>query len=89
MVLDASNTDGSVLVRGLGTLTDNSAGTSVDKTGFVDGLDIKLIKAMDAGNVTVTGSNPFVVEVLDPDDGVTPIARFDVSADGRTRTRTL
>ncbi len=89
LVLDASNTAGSILVRGTGTFTDNSAGTSVDKNGFIDGLDVKLIKALDAGNVTVTGSNPFVVEVLDPDDNLTPIARFDISADGRTRTRTL
>ena len=89
LVLDATNTGGSMLVRGLGTFTDNSAGTSIDKDGFLDGLDVKLIKALDAGNVTVTGSNPFVVEVLDPDDNLTPIARFDISADGRTRTRTL
>jgi hypothetical protein len=88
--LDATCTSGTVVVRGVGTLIDNSgSGCTVIKDGFVDGLDVKLIKALDAGNVTVTGSSPFVVEVLDPDDNVTPIARFDVSADGRTRTRTL
>jgi hypothetical protein len=88
-LLDSSNTGGNIVVRGVGNFTDNSAGSTVTKDGFVDGLDVKLIKALDAGNVTVTGSNPFVVEVLDPDDNVTPIARFNISADGRTRTRTL
>lgn len=88
--LNSTVDGGAVLVDGIGTLTDNSgAGTAVDKKGLVDGLDVKLIKALDAGNVTITGSNPFVVEVLDPDDNSTPIARFEVSPDGRTRTRTL
>jgi hypothetical protein len=87
---DSTCSNGSMVLRGVGTLINDSTGTfTLTKDGFVDGLDVKLIKALDAGNVTVTGSNPFVVEVLDPDDNVTPIARFDVSADGRTRTRTL
>jgi hypothetical protein len=90
LLLNASVTEGDIVVRGVGTLAQNQGVNVVlTKDGFVDGLDVKLIKALDAGNVTVTGSNPFVVEVLDPDDNVTPIARFDVSPDGRTRTRTL
>ena len=90
VTLNSTVNGGSVSVRGLGTLVDNSgAGVTVNKSGFVDGLDVKLIKALDAGNVTITGTNPFVVEVLDPDDNITPIARFDISADGKTRTRTL
>jgi hypothetical protein len=90
LLLNASVSEGDIVVRGVGTLTQNQgANVVLVKNGFVDGLDVKLIKALDAGNVTVTGANPFVVEVLDPDDGVTVIARFDVSADGRTRTRTL
>jgi hypothetical protein len=90
LLLNASVSAGDIVVRGVGTFTNNSTGTpTIVKNGFVDGLDVKLIKALDAGNVTITGSSPFVVEVLDPDDNITPIARFDVSADGRTRTRTL
>lgn len=90
VTLNASNTMGTYNLRGVGSFTNNLPGTATfNKVAFVDGLDVKLIKALDAGNVTITGSNPFVVEVLDPDDNVTPIARFDVSADGRTRTRTL
>jgi hypothetical protein len=90
LLLNASVAEGDIVVRGIGTMTQNQgANVVLVKNGFVDGLDVKLIKALDAGNVTITGSSPFVVEVLDPDDNVTPIARFDVSADGRTRTRTL
>jgi hypothetical protein len=90
LLLNASVSAGDIVVRGVGTLTNNTTGTAtVVKNGFVDGLDVKLIKALDAGNVTITGSNPFVVQVLDPDDNVTVIAEFNVSADGRTRTRTV
>jgi hypothetical protein len=87
--LNASCTAGSIVVRGVGTLTDNSAGTTVNKTGLVDGLDVKLIKAMEAGNVTIVGDNPYVINVLDPDDNITVIAQFEVSNDGLTRTRTI
>jgi hypothetical protein len=87
--LNASCTLGEIVIRGVGTLTDNSAGTTVNKTGLVDGLDVKLIKAMEAGNVTIAGDNPYVINVLDPDDNVTVIAQFEVSNDGLTRTRTI
>lgn len=87
--LNASCTAGEIVVRGVGNLTDNSAGTTVIKDGLVDGLDVKLIKALEAGNVTIVGDNPYVIDVLDPDDNVTVIARFEVSNDGLTRTRTL
>jgi hypothetical protein len=88
IILAASNTDGNIVVRGVGTLTNSTAGSTVIKDGWVDGLDIKLIKALDGGDVTITGTGPYTITVLDPDDGVTVIATYTVSADSLTRTRT-
>ena len=87
--LDTTVTAGTVIVGGVGTLTDNSGvGVTPLKDSLVDGLDVKLIKALDAGNITITGSNPFIVTVLDPDDNVTVLGTWEVTPDGKTRTRT-
>lgn len=89
LTLDSTITAGNFVVGGVGTLTDNSTNvTSLSKNGFVDGLDVKLIKALDAGNITITGASPFVVTVLDPDDNITVLGTWEVTADGKTRTRT-
>lgn len=88
LVLNASNTMGTYNLRGVGSLTNNLPGTATfNKVAFVEALDVKLIKALDAGNVTITGSNPFLITVYDDDD-VTVIGTWEVTADGRTRTRT-
>jgi hypothetical protein len=89
LLLNASVSDGDIVVRGVGTFTNNAGvGATVVKNGFVDGLDVKLIKALDAGNITITGSSPFVITVIDPDDNITVLGTWEVTPDGRTRTRT-
>jgi hypothetical protein len=88
LLLNASVTEGDIVVRGIGTLTQNQGvNVTLVKNGFVDGLDVKLIKALDAGNITITGTNPFLITVLDPDDNVTVIGTWTVTPDGKTRTR--
>ena len=87
VILEASNLDGTIVLRGVGTFTNNlPAGPTLNRRGFVDGVDVRLIRAIDAGRVTITGSNPFVVTIYDDDD-TTVLAVLNVSADGRTRTR--
>lgn len=67
----------------------NSAGLiKATGSGLTAGeaADLKLVKQMLAGNATVSPNN-LTVTVFD-DDGVTPLATFDISADARIRTRT-
>lgn len=87
VVLDSTVTAGSIIVRGVGTLTDNSGGTASVTDDVVKASDVRLIKQMMAGNASISGSNPSVVTIFD-EDGTTVLATFDVSADGLTRTRT-
>lgn len=87
VILDSTVTAGDIIVRGVGTLVDNSGGTAAVTDDVVKASDVKLIKQMTAGNATITGTGPFVVTVFD-EDGITPLATFDVTADGLTRTRT-
>lgn len=83
--LDSTCTAGQIVVRGVGNLINNSAGSTVIKDGWIDGLDLRLIKAIDAGRAEITGSNPFVINIYD-EDNVTVIRTLNVTPDGRTRT---
>lgn len=87
VTLDASVTAGSYVLSGHGLVVNNSTGTSVvDDVAFVTQGDISLIRAMVANDVTVSLDDR-TVTVFEP-DGVTVKAVFDISADGRIRTRT-
>ena len=77
--------DFSVLISGLQPVTQN-----VDDVLTLQeqvSTDVKLIKALNGGNVTVTGTNPFVLTVYDADDDNIVLATYNVSSDGRNRTR--
>jgi hypothetical protein len=87
--LNASCTTGEIVVRGVGDLTDNSAGTIVIRDGWTDGKELKLIRALVAGNAVVS-SDDLTITVYDPDDTGSPgtvLATYSISADGRVRTR--
>lgn len=84
--LNASCTGGTIVVRGTGDFVDNSAGTTVIKDGFVDGKEMRLAKQLIANNVSVSLDDR-TVTIYD-DDGITTTAVYDISVDGRIRTRT-
>lgn len=58
VTLNANNTNGTVVVRGVGTMTDNSAGTTVVKSGLVEAsqlTELWQLQGLDADNaMTVT-----------------------------------
>ena len=86
MTIDADFTDGIISIRGVGTDINNSTISTLTDTGLIDQADVKIIKQMVAGNVTISLDDQ-TVTVLDEDD-VTVLVVLDVSADGRIRTRT-
>lgn len=86
VTLENTVTAGNITISGVGKLTDNSVGATVNKE-IIQASDIVLIKQMEAGNVTITGDGPWTITVLDEDD-VTTLATFTISADRKTRTRT-
>lgn len=88
--VNASCTAGQFVFRGVGDLTNNTGGTEVVKDGWVDGKDVKIIKAMVSGNAVVS-LDDLTVTVYDPDSTGSPqtvLATFDISVDGRVRIRT-
>jgi len=87
-----TNTAGTIVLRGVGkkTITKGSPSSFIDDEGFIDGRDIRLIKALTAGDAEVS-LDDLTITVYDPDNITSPrtvIATYDVSADGRIRTRT-
>jgi hypothetical protein len=86
MTIDADFTDGIITVRGVGTYINDSTITTITDVGLVNQHDVKIIKQMVAGNVTIS-LDDLTVTVYDEDD-VTVLVVLDVSADGRVRTRT-
>lgn len=82
--IDADWLAGIVQIRGTGTYTNNSLLT-INDTGLIDQKDVRLIKQMTSGNATVSVDD-LTVTVYD-EDGVTVLATFSLSADGRIRTR--
>lgn len=78
-------------IRGVANLINSSALDAgitklIDTKGLIDGTDLMLIRQMVAGNATIS-LDDLTVTVFD-EDGVTTIATFSISADGRIRTRT-
>jgi hypothetical protein len=86
IVIDATVSNGTITCDGVGRLENNSTGTAVVVDRLISHEDVRLIKQMTAGNITITGTDPFLLTVLD-EDNVTTLATFNVSSDGRTRTR--
>lgn len=91
-VLGPTNTAGTIVLRGVGkkTITPGSPFVSIDTDGFIDGRDIRIIKALTAGDAVVSLDDQ-TITVYDPDNITSPrtvIATYSVSADGRIRTRT-
>lgn len=85
LILDSSCTGGTVLVRGVGRLTDNSNGTTIIDLGLLDAREVHLTNQLIAGNATVSTDNQ-TVTIYDKDN-VTILATYSVSPDGRVRTR--
>ena len=87
LTLDSTITAGDIVVSGVMDFEDNSGGTAiVNKDGVIDGKDMKIIKQITAGNVTIAGDD-LTFTVFD-EDGTSTFMTFSVSADGRIRTRT-
>jgi hypothetical protein len=87
VILANNVTDGTISVRGVGKLTDNSANTAnIDRDGFVDHRDIRLIKQVTAGKAVVSPDDQ-TITIYEEDD-TTVLATYNVSVDTRTRTRT-
>jgi hypothetical protein len=95
VILGPTVTNGAFVIRGVGKFTDNTsqspatAGSPaliIDKEGLIDGRDITLIKQLTGGNATVS-LDDLTVTIFD-EDGVTTLATYDISSDGRIRTRT-
>jgi len=97
VTLRASNTAFTdVQVRGVAELVNltglpQGIGKTIDTEGLITGSDVKLIKAMTAGDVEVSLNDRTVtVYEAEPDleSPRTVLAVYDISADGRIRTRT-
>jgi hypothetical protein len=82
--IDATVTTPTVIIRGVGSY-DNQSAVSINDIGLIDQADVRLIKQMTSGNATVSGDD-LSVTVYD-EDGITVLATFSLSADGRIRTR--
>ena len=82
LILDASCTGGTILVRGTGRLTDNSAGSTIVDDGLLNTVEIDTMIQSTVGNVDVAG-NDLKVTVLNKD--LTTNRELSVSADQRTR----
>lgn len=86
VILNANCTGGTVLVRGIGELINNSTGTTVIDQGLIDPNDIRIARQMLAGNITISADKQ-TITVLDKDNATT-LAVFNLTPDGLVRTRT-
>jgi hypothetical protein len=84
VTLENTITTPTMIIRGTGTYINNT-GLAVNDIGLIDQADVRLIKQMTSGNATVSNDD-LSVTVYD-EDGVTVLATFSLSADGRIRTR--
>ena len=73
-------TAGTILVRGMSEITDNSAGSTVISTGMVKAEDLALTRKMVANRLEVDLTAQQLV--LYEDDGVTVAWRADLETDG-------
>lgn len=82
--IEASVTTPNIIIRGTGSY-DNQSAVTINDIGLIDQADVRLIKQMTSGNATISNDD-LSVTVYD-EDGVTVLATFSLSADGRVRTR--
>lgn len=82
--IDATVTTPNIIIRGTGSY-DNQSAVTINDIGLIDQADVRLIKQMTSGNATISPDD-LSVTVYD-EDGVTVLATFSLSADGRIRTR--
>ena len=80
IIIDSTCTGGTLVVRGVGQLTDNSTGTTVISNGLVEGEDVSLVRKILANHMEtdpVTG----ILTIYDDDDTVLLTAQLyeDVS----------
>ena len=66
-VLHSSNTGGVILVRGTGDLTDNSAGSTIDRVGLIQGSDMRLSRQM-LTNKMIVDPVTGILTLYDDDD---------------------
>jgi len=84
VIVDASCVAGTISVRGISEIFDNSTGTCVvDATGLIDPLDIITLRKH-ATNKAVISVDGLTVDIYD-DDGTSIIHTFNVSADKNIR----
>lgn len=84
--LDSTVTGGTIVVRGHGLIVDRSVGAMVNLSeGFVDGDDLFITQQLISGNAEVSTDNR-TITIYDR-DGTTVLATYDISVDGRVRTR--
>jgi len=91
-VIGPTNTSGVIVLRGVGKFTDNrgSPQVTLNTDGFVSGEDIRIIKALTAGDAEVS-LDDLTITIYDPDNITSPrtvLATYSMSVDGRIRTRT-
>jgi hypothetical protein len=79
----ATCTSGTIVFRGVGNLTDSSAGTTVVSTGWVDGTDILLTRKL-LQNRVVTDPTTGTITVYDDDNSVLLTANIYEDAAGTT-----
>lgn len=82
LTLDASNTDGTISIRGQSEFTDNSAGSVIDTEGFVDAVELNIAIQSLVGNADVA-LNDLSIEVKDK--ALAVLRTLSMSADGRVR----
>ncbi len=80
LVLDSSNTNGTIVVRGVGHLTDNSAGATVIRTGLVEGVELDELWKLQGLDI----DNPMTVTPTTRDAGSS--VSQTISGDGTTTT---
>jgi len=80
--LDATCTGGTVVVRGIGVLIDNSTGTNVIHTGLVHSDELDIAVQSTVGNADISLDDQ-TVTILDED--LAQLRQLSVSADKRTR----
>jgi len=87
IILESTVSDGEVVLRGVGEKTDNSTGSvTINADGFVEGISVRETKQALLEKAVVAADD--LSSTIYAEDGVTPIATHNISADGRTRTRT-
>ncbi len=86
LVLDSTCTGGTLVVRGVGKLTDNSTGTVVDHNGLVEGEEVHLTRKV-LTNRLETDPTSGVLTIYDDDGSVLKTADLFENVSGSQRYR--